>query len=353
MQNSIRPTTLQKTWKRPFAGDMDKTSTRSARIKAITASLLAGAAIMAAKFFAYHLTGSSAVLSDALESIINVVASAFALLSIIISARPPDRTHPYGHGKIEYFSAGFEGALIMLAAIGIFKVGISHLLNPVELPAIDLGLLVLAAAGMANLILGASLLKAGRKTNSLAIIADGRHVLTDVYSTAGVIVGLVVVRLTGMLWLDGAVACLMGAYISIAGASLVKKSFSALMDASDERLLERISEILKEHRKDLWIGIHQLRAWRAGEIIHIDLHLILPRNMTLEAAHAEAKELEALLVERFEGRASVLIHTDPCVDPDCPVCRQYSCAIRAKEFRAETLWHKETLVLKGGTGESR
>jgi len=322
--------------------------TKRFRIIAISASLVAGAAIMAGKFYAFHLTGSSAVLSDALESIINVVASAFALSSVAIGARPPDKTHPYGHGKIEYFSAGFEGALIMIAAIGIFKLGIARIIEPKPIPELDLGLAVLLGAGAANLVLGSALLRAGKKTVSIAIIADGRHVLADVYSTAAVIAGLVTVRLTDMLWLDGAVACLVGIYISISGAALVRKSFSALMDASDDRLLDRISELLKDRRKDLWIDIHQLRAWRAGDIIHIDLHLILPRDLTLEAAHAEAKELEALLAKRFEGRASVLIHTDPCVDLDCSVCRKYSCSTRSGEYRGKTSWSRDTLVLKGG-----
>jgi cation diffusion facilitator family transporter len=320
---------------------------RSRRI-ATGLSLSAGSAIMLLKFYAFYLTGSSAVLSDALESIINVVASAFALISVVIGARPPDRTHPYGHGKIEYFSAGFEGALIIIAALGIFKLGILRILEPEPITGLDLGLAVLMAAGAANLALGWGLVKSGRKSSSIAVIADGRHILADVYSTAAVIAGLVAVRVTEMLWIDGAVACLVGIYISFSGTALVRKSFSALMDASDERLLERISDLIERKRKDVWIDIHQLRAWRAGDIVHIDLHLILPRDLTLEEAHAEAKGLEESLVERFDGRASVLIHTDPCTDPDCPVCRKYACGIRSQEYRGRTLWNKDTLVLKAG-----
>lgn len=332
---------------------MDPASEREAQRKrsrktATGVSLFAGAAIMAGKFYAFYLTGSSAVLSDALESIINVVASSFALISVVIGARPPDRSHPYGHGKIEYFSAGFEGALIIIASLGILKLGIERIIEPEPIARLDLGLAVLICAGAANLALGWGLVRAGRKSSSLAVIADGRHILADVYSTAAVIVGLVAVSLTDMPWIDGAMACFVGVYISFSGTALVRKSFSALMDASDDRLLERISDLIEEKRKDLWIDIHQLRAWRAGDIVHVDLHLILPRDLTLEEAHAEAKGLEMSLVERFNGRASVLIHTDPCTDPDCPVCRKYSCRIRSQKYRGKTIWNRDTLVLKAG-----
>jgi cation diffusion facilitator family transporter len=321
------------------------------RLIAISLSFLVGASLMAAKFYAYRLTHSSAILSDALESIINVVASAFALGSILLAARPPDESHPYGHGKIEYFSAGFEGALIIFAALGIFKTGLSHILRPQPLPLLEIGLIILLGTGLINLILGMGLIRIGKRTHSLVLMADGKHVLTDVYTSAGVLLGLFLVRQTGWYWLDGTIACMVGLNILVLGAKLVRQSFAALMHASDPELLKKISALLVEHRKDAWIDIHQLRAWRSGNFVFIDFHLVLPRDFSLEEAHQEGKELEKVISDHFGGAASVLIHMDPCVDPDCPVCRRHLCKTRQKDHEGQPSWSWQTLILQGGAGE--
>jgi cation diffusion facilitator family transporter len=321
------------------------------RLIAITLSFVVGASLMAVKFYAYRLTNSSAILSDALESIINVVASAFALGSILFAAKPPDESHPYGHGKIEYFSAGFEGALIVFAALGIFKTGLSHILHPQQLPLLEVGLIILLGASLINLLLGMGLIRIGKRTDSVILIADGRHVLTDVYTSAGVLVGLFLVRQTGWYWLDGTIACLVGLNILVIGAKLVRQSFAALMHASDPDLLKEISSLLVEHRKDVWIDIHQLRAWRSGNVVYIDFHLVLPRDYSLEEAHGEVKELEKVFADHFGGAASVLIHMDPCVDPDCPICRRHLCGLRQKDHEDEVPWKWQTLILQGEAGE--
>ncbi len=322
-----------------------------ARLIAISASFLVGAALMALKFYAYRLTHSSAILSDALESIINVVASAFALGSILLAARPPDESHPYGHGKIEYFSAGFEGALIVLAALAIFKTGLSHILHPLELPHLQGGLLILLGASLINLVLGIGLVRVGRRTSSLTLLADGKHVLTDVYTSGAVLFGLLLVHYTGWYWLDGAVACSVGVHILILGGKLVRQSFAALMHASDPELLKEIGVLLGEYRKDTWIDIHQLRAWHSGNLLHIDFHLILPRDFALEESHREGKEVEEIIKEHFGGAASVLIHLDPCTDPDCPVCSRYLCGLRGEDLKKRIPWTWETLISTGGVGE--
>ena len=322
-----------------------------ARLVAISLSLLVGTAIMAVKFYVYRRTNSSAVLSDALESIINIVAGAFALVSILFAAQPPDKNHPYGHGKIEYFSAGFEGALIILAAFGIFKMGWSLIFHPRQLPHLQEGMLVLLGISFVNLILGVGLIRVGKWTDSLTLIADGKHVLTDVYTSAGVLLGLFVVHLTGLIWLDGVIACMIGINILVTGAGLVRQSFAGLMDASDSELLKRVSNLILRYRKDIWIDIHQLRAWRSGTLIHIDLHLILPRNLSLEVAHREAKDLERIIVAYFEGKASVLIHMDPCVKPDCAICNHHRCELRTCDQKVKIPWDWKTLTMQGGAGE--
>jgi cation diffusion facilitator family transporter len=314
------------------------------RLGAISMSLIIGAALMGLKFYAYWLTDSAAILSDALESIINVVASAVALGSILFAARRPDISHPYGHGKIEFLSAGFEGALIILAAAGIFKQAWPQLLHPHALPHLGGGLLLVLAASLVNLFLGLGLILAGKRTQSLTLVADGKHVLTDVYTSAGVLLGLGAVFFTGWHWLDGVVAFLVGFNIIFMGAKLVRQSFAGLMDTSDPELLAQLSAILAKHRKGVWIDIHRLRARRAGNRILLDFHLILPRDFTLSESHREVKELEKIFAAHFGGRADTLIHVDPCAEPECPVCGHEPCRLRQEQARQQSLWQQEVLT---------
>ena len=317
-----------------------------ARLSAISLSLLISILLMGLKFYAYRLTRSSAILSDALESIINVVASGFALVSILVAAKPPDDSHPYGHGKIEFFSAGFEGALIVIAAVGIFKTGYTRLLHPAELLHLQQGLMILLGASLINLFLGIGLIRVGNRTGSLILTADGQHVLTDVYTSGGVLVGLLLVKLTGWYWMDGAIACLVGLNILVTGGKLVGHSVAGLMDKSDPLLLDEISGLINKHRQKRWIDIHELRCWRSGSLIHLDLHLILPRDLSLEEAHREAKALEKVVKTHFKGSASVLIHMDPCLDCNCPICMRHLCQMRVEPIKDRIDWSRDTLTSK-------
>jgi cation diffusion facilitator family transporter len=314
------------------------------RMRAIILSFVISALLMGLKFLTYRLTHSSAVLSDALESIINVAAGGFAIVSVWLAAKPPDPEHPYGHGKIEYFSAGFEGALIIFASVGIFWTGIKHLIKPHALPHIEQGLAILCIASVANLLLGSYLLRVGKRTESVTLIADGKHIITDVYTSAGVLIGLALVYITGWLWIDGLVACLVGINILVTGSQLVRQSFSRLMDASDVMLLDRIARTLEQHRKPEWIDIHKLRAWRAGNLIHVDLHLVLPKDIPMEAAHNEARTIEELLAGEFDGNASALVHMDPCNPRYCPICEQETCRWRSQHIDRTEHWNSEHLA---------
>jgi cation diffusion facilitator family transporter len=319
---------------------------------AIAFSLFFGVILMAVKFYAYKITGSSAILSDALESIINVVAGAFAMFSIVVAAKPPDESHPYGHGKIEYFSAGFEGALIILAAIGIFKTGISHILNPHPLEYLQQGIFLLVGASAVNLLLGIVLLRVGKQNHSLVLTADGKHILTDVYTSIGVLAGLFLVDYTGWFWLDGVIAIIVGINILITGAKLVRQSFAGLMNKAEPDLLQEIAALLIANRKDIYIDVHQLRAWRSGNFVYIDFHLILPRDFALECAHRENKTLERIIQEYFGGRASVMIHLDPCLDQECPVCSQSLCTLRHSHQNQIVQWTLASMTADYSTGNS-
>jgi len=313
-------------------------------IRSMLAALVVGVCVMGMKFFGYWITGSSAILSDALESIINIAAGAFALGSLLVSSKPPDDSHPYGHGKIEYFSAGFEGALIILAALGIFMEGIRQIVSPNVLPRLESGLAVTLLATLVNLVLAVFLVRTGRRTRSVVLVADGKHIMSDVYTSGGVVAGLGLVHVTGWFWLDGALACMMGLNITVSGFKLVREAFFGLMDASDPLLLEEICDLLEQNRKDIWIDVHKLRAWRSGSRVHVDFHLILPRDLPLETGHQEVKELEEIFDRHFRGLAEILIHLDPCADPECPVCAHDPCDMRNEVRTNQRVWRREDLT---------
>jgi cation diffusion facilitator family transporter len=311
------------------------------RRRAIFASVLVGAALLIVKFLAAWLTGSAAILSDALESIINVVASGFAFYSIMLSARPPDRSHPYGHGKIEPFSAGFEGALIILAALAILWEALPGVFHPRPLAQLDLGIVLVLAAAVVNAVLGLFLIRTGTRTRSLALIADGRHIVTDVYTSVGVVVGLVLARLTGWMVLDSLTACAVASNIILSGAGLLRQSVSHLMDEADESVLDNIVETLQNIRRPEWIDLHHLRSWRSGDRHHIDFHLTLPRYWDLEQCHDAETSVEEWLVEHLGGQGEVLVHLDPCTPHHCPLCRVLDCPVRSTRFRSLPAWTVE------------
>lgn len=310
--------------------------------RAMLASAIVGATLLAVKLLAAALTGSAAILSDALESIINVVAGIFALYSVVLSAQPPDSSHPYGHGKIESFSAGFEGALIILAALAILWEAIPGFFIPRSLAALDVGiLLVLGAAGV-NAGLGVFLIRVGRRTHSFALTADGKHLLTDVYTSIGVSIGVGLVHLTGWVVLDSIAACAVAVNILVTGTRLVRQSVRHLMDEADEVVLSKIVGTLQQARRPEWIDLHHLRSWRSGNVYHIDFHLTLPRYWNLERGHETETEVEAWLVEHLGGQGEALLHLDPCTPHHCPSCRMEACPVRASAFRRTPLWTVET-----------
>jgi cation diffusion facilitator family transporter len=321
--------------------------TYTARLWAMTLALLVGCLLMAVKFVAYYITGSTAILSDALESIINVVASGFVLYSIYLSHQPPDKTHPYGHGKIEYFAVGFEGALIILAAGAILYKAIPAFFQVRMLSELNFGILLVLGTSVVNLAVGLFLIRTGRRTKSAPVEADGKHLLTDVFTSLGVVFGLVLVRLTDWSWWDPITACAVAVNIIMTGWHLVKKSFGRLMDEADPELLERIVEILNEHRHPDWIDVHQLRSRHYGNKVHVDFHLVVPRSFGLLEAHLEAKEIEEKILSSLVEVEEVIVHVDPCEDPLCSWCMRAKCQDRNSDFIGEVEpWQVEKVVMK-------
>jgi cation diffusion facilitator family transporter len=322
-------------------------STYTTRFRAMTLALVVGGLLMAVKFVAYSITGSAAILSDAFESIINVVASGFVLYSIYRSHQPPDKSHPYGHGKIEYFAVGFEGALIILAAGAILYKAIPAFFQVRTLAKLDLGIILVIGTSAVNLAVGIYLVRTGRATRSAPVEADGKHLITDVYTSVGVLIGLILVKLTGWLWWDPLAACVVAVNIVITGWHLVKQSFGRLMDEADPELLERIVEILNQHRHPDWIDIHQLRTRHYGNKVHVDFHLVVPRSFGLHQAHIEAENIEKMILNSLPEVEEVIVHIDPCEDPMCERCQQYECEDRSQaKITATVTWRVEELVLR-------
>lgn len=317
---------------------------RRTRLRAGSISLAAALAILALKLTAWVVTGSTAVLSDAVESVVNVVAALFMLVSLAIASRPADESHPYGHGKVEFLASGFEGGLIAFAGLVIVYQGVEALWSGRQVREIDFGLLVLAVAGVANALLGFFLLRTGRSTHSPAIEADGFHVLSDVWTTAGVLLGLGLVRLTGWHPLDPLVAIAVALNLGFVGLRIVRRAVGALLDESDPTLLARVAAAIASVRAPGVIAVHHLRAIRSGGAAHVDAHLVVPRFWTVSQAHEAAGRLEDDTARTIAHGAEFVFHLDPCRSAYCSTCLVEPCPVRAHAFVREREWSLEELT---------
>jgi cation diffusion facilitator family transporter len=277
-------------------------------------SVAAALVTMALKGTAAWLTGSLGLLSDALESFVNLGAALIAVVSLKVAAREPDEEHPYGYTKAEYFSAAVEGALIVLAALAIVAVAVPRLIEPRPIARVDLGIVISLVAAAVNLGTALVLLRAGKRHDAIALEADGYHLLTDVWTSIGVVVGVVATVITGWLALDPLIAIAVAAHIAWTGAKVLRRSLLALMDrALPEPEMERIREILEPYRVR-GLDYHALRTRRAGRLRLVDMHLLVPGAMTVSEAHRVADEIEDQIRAALPGSA-VLTHLEPIEDP--------------------------------------
>ena len=307
----------------------DAARVRPAALRAGITSLACGGLLLAVKFAAWLATGSTALLADALESIVNVVAAAVVTYSVAVAARPADADHPYGHGKAEFLSAGLEGALILIAASLILGESVHRLIVGSAIQRIDLGVLLAGLSAAGNLALGLHLVHVGRRERSEAIEADGRHILTDVITTTGAIAALLAVRATGLLWIDPLAGIAVALQIVRTGWRIVRRALAGLLDEADFGFLGEVAARLAAARRADWCDLHQLRAWRSGSFRHVDLHLVVPRYYTIERAHQTAAPLEESLLDLVEGRGDVVVHLDPCQPVHCAGCSVADCPVRS------------------------
>ena len=303
------------------------------RTRAGLLSLLVSLVLLAAKYQAYRMTGSTAILSDALESIVNVVAAVFALGGIAFAAQPADRNHPYGHGKIEFFSAAFEGGLIAFAAVLIIYQVLQAFLYGVEIRALDAGLAIVVLAGLANLALGLYLLRVGRAYQSLTLVADGKHVLSDFWTSVGIVVGLLLVRVTGVWWLDPVTAGVVALNLMWTGFRLVRHAAGGLLDEEDPGLLSRLLTALDARLGQGVIRVHHLRAIRAGRFHHVEAHLVVPEFWSVDQAHELSEDLAARVIAELGVEGELVFHTDPCHRIYCAMCDLDDCGVRREPFR--------------------
>lgn len=307
-------------------------------------SFVASILLTGLKFFAFYLTSSNAILSDALESIINVIASGFAFYSVYLSSQPKDRNHPYGHGKVEFFSAGFEGALIIIASIFIVVEAVKRIMDPAPIDNLAQGSVFIIFTIFVNTAIGYKLLTEGRRVNSLALVADGKHLMSDSISSVVLILSVGLIMLTGYVWIDSVASLLFGLFLAYSGSQLVSRSVAGLMDASDELLLDKVIQVLNENKKDEWIDVHNLRAQQYGSDLHIDCHLTLPYYWELQKVHETIHDFENILKGSQPGETEIFVHADPCVYQCCYFCRIDNCPVRQHAFVQDIEWDAAKLT---------
>ena len=305
---------------------------------------IASSILLIAKFAAYYITNSVAILTDALESIVNVTAGFIGLYSLYVAAKPRDRDHPYGHGKAEFISAAIEGTLVLSAGLLIIYSAAKNLFYPVPIHELDLGIYLIGASAVINFILGEISLRLGKKNNSLALMASGKHLKTDTYSTAGIILGLVLISFTGWLWVDSMVALLFGVYIIFTGYKIIRQSLAGIMDEADMILLEKMVAILNSNRRENWIDLHNLRVIKYGNVLHLDCHLTVPWYFNIHQAHTEVDELARLVRAEYGESLELFVHSDGCLYFQCHICKKQDCPVRQHEFKESVTWTLENAL---------
>ncbi len=314
-------------------------------IKLLAFTVFVGAVLLFIKFVAYYFTHSNAILGDALESIVNVVAGFISLLSVIIASIPKDSNHPYGHGKVEFLSAAFEGGFIAIAGLAIIFKAIYNLFFPVEIHQIDLGIALTIATSFINFALGYILVIKGKQSHSVAMVASGEHLKTDTYTSMGLIAGLVLIWLTNIFWIDQIVAIILGLFIMFTGYNIVKKALSGILDETDLELIDEIAAILEKNRNVNWIDIHNMRIIKYGASLHIDCHVTLPYYLDLKQAHAEVTAIENLVNNKMPNNTEFFIHTDPCEPFSCSVCSISNCNVRSAPFVSRITWDRNNIII--------
>src|SRR5690554_4977075 len=304
-----------------------------------------GVVLFLVKLYAWYKTGSVAILTDALESTINVVAGFIGLYSLYLSSLPKDQNHPYGHGKAEFISASIEGVLISIAGVIIIYEAIGELRNPSTITQLDLGLVLVALTAVVNYAVGYLAVKKGKKNHSLALIASGKHLQTDTYSTIGIIIGLIILYFTKITWIDSVTALIFAGFIIYTGYTILRAAISGIMDETDDLLLKEVVFFLNKERRNNWVDLHNLRIIKYGSTLHFDCHMTVPWYFNIEEGHKEVEALEATVIDHFGDRIELFVHLDACKEYSCKICSKEDCPVRQHAFEEKVTWTIENVSL--------
>ncbi len=296
------------------------------------------------KTIAWYVTGSVAILTDAFESIVNVVAGFIGVYSLYVSAKPIDRDHPYGHGKAEFISAAIEGTMISIAGLIIIYEAMNNLLHPHVIKKLDYGIMLTAATAVINYIAGYYCVKTGKKNNSLALISSGKHLQSDTWTTLGIVCGLILMLVTKLSWVDSAVAILFSLFIIYTGYKILRSSVAGIMDEADTALLDKLVHMLNANRKENWVDLHNLRIIKYGSRLHLDCHLTVPWYLNVHQAHEEIDALSGLVKKEFGESVELFVHSDGCLDFSCRICTKTDCAVRKHAFEKKVEWTMENIL---------
>ena len=296
------------------------------------------------KTIAWYLTGSVAILTDAFESIVNVVAGFIGVYSLYVSAKPIDKDHPYGHGKAEFISAAIEGTMITIAGLIIIYEALNNLIHPHEINKLDYGIILTAATGLVNYIAGYFCIKTGRKNNSLALISSGKHLQSDTWTTMGIVAGLLLLLLTGLDWIDSVIAILFSVFIIFTGYKITRSSVAGIMDEADMALLDKLVHMLNANRRENWVDLHNLRIIKYGSRLHLDCHLTVPWYLNVHEAHGEIDALSGLVKKEFGESVELFVHSDGCLDFSCSICTKADCHVRKFPFEKKVEWTMENIL---------
>ena len=290
------------------------------------------------------MTHSLSVLSDALESIVNVIAGLIGLYSLYVASKPKDKDHPYGHGKAEFISAAFEGSLIITAGGIILYESIITFFEPSTLHNLDNGIWVLLSTAVLNMAAGLTAKAIGKKNNSLALTSSGQHLLIDSYTTYAVVIGIGLVLFTGYNGIDTSIAVGMGLWIIYNGYKIIRESLAGIMDEADMALLDAVIQELNLSRHTNWIDLHNLRVIKYGALMHIDCHLTVPWYFNVNEAHAAVDEFTKLIKNKFGDSVEFFVHTDGCMPFSCAICTIENCEKRNAPFKQKLAWNRENIL---------
>jgi len=306
--------------------------------------LVVGFLLFIIKFITFFLTNSVLVLSDALESIVNLIAGAIGLYSLNLSSVPKDNNHPYGHGKVEFLTSGIEGSLIFFAGLMIIYESTERLRFPSSIQKLDFGWFLIITTSLVYGFLGFYVKNKGIIKRNLQLISSGQHLITDAISTIAVSIGMLIIFFTNFIWLDSILGILVGVYILFPSYGIIRSAIAGIMDESDKELILQFIDLMKNNKKDSWIDFHNLKILKNGSVIHVDVHLTLPYYWTVQQASREILNIERLIKNEFGEMAECSIQIDACTENFCQFCTINDCNVRKMPLLYAWKWDYDQIT---------